>query len=421
MSTRIANMEPAIRRGIKTVGVGKKGSKDLDPALIQEILTDLREGKISPIAKGAFFAGLVMKGVTPEEMILDQAFESKTLNNPAQLVKALADDAPVFVQEICLRILEKKELDKATARRLGNFLFSENPGDGARGLVASALRVRYETADEYEGLLSSMQATLEKPFRQPVPSGEPVLQIAEPFDGVDHSYLITPLLARFVQAKGYRVVNMVGRNSGPKLVNNVWDLARESGGTFLHGNKELTEAKPDLGWFVDQKDLSSAVDRWVELRREIIKRPFLSTLEKFLNPAVARIVISSAFHPPYGEKMATAAERAGFPGSIVVRNGMEGTIAFPLKRAVKILCSARQSDGSYVRNEMIFDTVAFLGFEVPVEEKWENPSLKENADLVLQYVENGKTGNELFDYRVKATCAGIQQAVEWVEKYLRID
>ena len=55
--------EPAINRGIKTVGIGKKGSKSLTPALALEILEDLKAGKVSEAAKGAFFAGLCAKGI----------------------------------------------------------------------------------------------------------------------------------------------------------------------------------------------------------------------------------------------------------------------------------------------------------------------------------------------------------------------
>ncbi len=416
MPSVIVNKESAIHRGIKSVGVGKKGSHDLDPSLIREILDDLKNGRVSAAVKGAFFAGLVLKGVTPEEMLLDQFFPPETLRYPQKLSQELTNEAPRFIQDICADLLEKKELDFATTKRLGDFLFSAEKGDAARGIAASALRVRYETADEYAGLLSSMQSTIEAAFRSNVPSGEPVLQIAEPFDGVDHSFMVTPLLAQFIQARNYRVIQMVGRNSGPKLVNNLWDIARESKAEFLRGNQELRKAKPSLGWFVDQKDLSLAVDHWVDIRREIIKRPFLATLEKFLNPSGARIIITSAFHPPYGEKMITVAERANFSGSIVVRNGIEGTIAFPLKRPVKILCTARQSDGSYLRHESTFDPIEFLGFEVPVEEKMENPSLSENVRLIRQHQRDGKTDNELFDYRVKATRAGIQSALEWVEK-----
>ena len=39
--------EPAINRGIKTVGIGKKGSKALTPELALEIVADLKSGKVS--------------------------------------------------------------------------------------------------------------------------------------------------------------------------------------------------------------------------------------------------------------------------------------------------------------------------------------------------------------------------------------
>ena len=93
--------EDAIRRGIRTVGVGKKGSKPLSSQLAQEIAEDLKAGKVTPASAGAFFAGLFYKGITPEEEVLEQIFPVPgVLKDPRLLVKALASDAPDFVQDI---------------------------------------------------------------------------------------------------------------------------------------------------------------------------------------------------------------------------------------------------------------------------------------------------------------------------------
>ena len=411
------SIEPAIRRGIKTVGIGKKGSKPLDPELIAEILRDLQEGNVSLLAQGAFFAALVLKGITKEEMELEKALTPGTLKDPKRLVEIFAFDVPEFVKNICVEFLQGKTIDRETAYRLGKFLLSTEPGDGARGIAASALRVRYETPHEYEGLLLSLQESIEEPFKETVPPGEPIIQLAEPFDGVDHSYMITPLVANYFQSRGYRMVQLIGRNSGPKFGNNLLDLGKALNADFLKANSNLKETKPTFGWFINQEDLSRPLDRWVELRREIIKRPFFSTLEKFLNPVNADILITSAFHPPYTEKMITVAERAGFPGAIVIRNGLEGTLAFALKRPVKIMCSARQKDGSYQRHEFEFDAEQFLKKIIPVEEKLEAPALEENVRLIETFKTQGRTDNELFDYRVKASCEGISQALEWIKKY----
>jgi anthranilate phosphoribosyltransferase len=140
----------------------------------------------------------------------------------------------------------------------------------------------------------------------------------------------------------------------------------------------------------------------------------MATIERFVNPVQADIIIASAFHPPYGEKMLTLCERAGFPAAIIVRNGIEGTIAFPLKRAAKILCSKRQADGTYLRHEFEINPSEHLKTEIPVEEKFENPSLAKNAELVQTYVREGKTGYDLFDLRVQLTCLGLEKGLNWI-------
>ncbi|MDE1920283.1 MAG: anthranilate phosphoribosyltransferase [Candidatus Omnitrophica bacterium] len=400
--------EPPINRGIKTVGIGKKGSKSLTFQLALEIAEDLKSGKVSEAAKGAFFAGLCAKGIGPDEEVLGRAFPPGVLDDPAELLKTIAADAPEFVLWICRQLSEGHTLDKQTAYDLGKFLFSEGPGDAARGWVASFLRVRYETDDEYEGLLQAMEDTLGPPFKAPAPEGEPVIQISEPFDGTDHSYMITPLIGRALQAQAYRVVHQVGRNSGPKAEMNLWDIARALGTRPAASNADLSSAKPEFGWFFHQSVMSQALDRWVDLRRQIIKRPFLATLERFIDPLKAQILIASAFHPPYGEKMAAAAERAGFKGIIIVRNGIEGTVAFPLLRDVKLLLSARQKDGSFLRHEMTIENPR----AVEIEEMVEKPRAADNAKLIEAYIKEGSSGNKHFDARVGLTCEGICQALK---------
>ncbi len=241
--------EPAINRGIKTVGIGKKGSKSLTPELALEIVEDIRSGKVSDAAKGAFFAGLCAKGIEPQEEVLGAGFCPGHFERSFPIIETIAADAPEFVQWVCRQLLEGHTLDKHTAYDLGKFLFSDEPGDAARGWVASFLRVRYETDDEYEGLLQAMEDTLEPAFKIPTPTGEPIIQIAEPFDGVDHSYMITPLIGRYLAGQGYRVVHQVGRNSGPKLEMNLWDIAQALGEKPALSNSDLASGKTCL-WLV---------------------------------------------------------------------------------------------------------------------------------------------------------------------------
>ena len=408
------NEQSALRRGIKAVGIGKKGSRCLSHELALEILCELQSTTFKETERAAFFTGLFIKGLTTDEMILNEHFPAGTLQNAAKLSHALCADAPPGIIDICTHLLEQKELNKQTTYQLGQFLLSNQPGDSARALAAIALRVRYETIEEYLSLLDVLNKSIDQNFHKRPPAGEPIIQLAEPFDGVDHNYLITPCLAHFLQKMSYRVLTLVGRNSGPKNGNNLHDLAKKLKLTYLQKSDQLTAEKPIGGFYIDQKDLCQKLDRWVDLRQDIVKRPFLATLEKFLNPCQADIIITSAFHGAYGEKMAQLAEQAGFHGSIVVRNGVEGTIAFPLTRPAKLLCSARQKDGRYLREDIHFDATQFFGIDLPCEEKLENPSLEINANLIQEFLQRGQTANIEFTRRIAVTCAGIQKAVQWI-------
>ena len=404
MSIVLDPQEPAINRGIKTVGVGKRGSKSLTPELANEILEDLKSNKVSAVAKGAFFAGLLSKGVEPAEEIL--------VDDSQKLIDTIAADAPEFVRWICGKLLSGDTLDKHTAYDLGRFLFSSEPGDGARGLIASFLRVRYETNEEYEGLLQALHETIIPSFTSDIPQGDPIIQLAEPFDGVDHSYMITPLIGSYLQGLGYRAVHMVGKNSGPKWEMNLWDIADALDQPPMKEAGDLASVKPCFGWFCYENSISDAFERWHIIRRQTIKRPFMSTIERFINPFKAGFIIASAFHPPYGEKMMSIAERAGFKGIVIVRNGMEGTMAFPLLRPVKLLLSARGQDGQYHRHEMTLDIVG----GVDIEQMVEKPRAKDNARLIEDYLKKGSSGNQHFDLRVKITCEGLGQALQWLTK-----
>ena len=420
MSSILNPNDTAIREGIKTTGVGKKGSKSLTTEQIHEILSELKEGCVSPVEKGAFFAALTLKGFTADELLLGQAFPNINIQDPQQLAGALTSDSPSWVQNLCGQLLSGATLTLNETRKLGDYLLSEQPGLGARGLVASALRVRYETPDEYEGLWQALSATIAAPFKLPIPGKKLLIQLAEPFDGVDQSYLLTPLIAQFLQQRHFRVLHLVGRNSGPKWGVTLLDIATKLKVNFLKSNSELTDTPPTFGYFLHQADLSPSIDRWVDIRRQTIKRPFLATLEKFLNPANAGILITSAFHPPYTEKMITIAERAGFPGAIVVRNGLEGGLAFNLLRPVKIMTTVRQPNGTYHRAELEFYAKAELQHPLEVEEKITALDINENVRLLLHYQENGTTDNPHFNWRIQASCTGIARAIELVTQQLTI-
>lgn len=412
---RVDTSLPPIKQGIQTVVVGKKGSRAVPIDLVERILADLKAGAVDEFLRGAFLGGLMMKGIEGAEARLAEAFDPGLLQDPSALADAICHDAPEPIRLLSRRLLKKEELSREEARSLGRFMLSDEAGEGARGLAASILRVRYETDDEWSGLLEALHDGIPKTFKTPPPEGKPVIQLSEPFNGVSRSYLITPLLAHAFQQRGYRAVNLVGRSPGPKFDLNLRDLYRDLEAPFVNDNESLGGTPPPFGWAIDLERVAPGVDRWVDRRIQLIKRPFLATLERFVNVAGARILLASAFHPPYLEKMVTIGESGGYPGIIVVGRGLEGCLSCSLSRSFELLCAARLADGSYERKPFSFPPPEKTGDKLPKERTSGAPSAEENTRLVRRFAESGSSGNPAFDQRVERTVAAFEEAREWVE------
>lgn len=406
------NLTP-IEQGIKKVGIGKRGSKGLSPIEMEQIVSSIMERKVCDEQLGAFIGALIIKGIEGNEDVIKDILPGR-FDQFDQLVRFISPDEPTSIQSIAVNLLQGGTLCYEDALITGKYLFSDTKSNGIKALIASILRVRYETDVEYNGLLDSMHHTINKNFLAENKAGGQRVQIAEPFDGVDHSNLITPLIANYLRVNGYQPICLAGRNSGPKFGNNLLAISEILNGTYLFDAQDLNNPTPDFGWIARQIDLSLQLDRWVDIRHKIIKRPFLATLERFINPFKSDIMIASAFHSDYGQKMIDICKHAGFKAAVIIRCGMEGTIAFPLMRPAKVLCMVKINEQEYEQYDFDFSAKNELGINVKREEKLTNPSIEKNCDLIREFAKSGKTNYPLFDFRVMATCAGLSKALEWI-------
>lgn len=403
-----------LQRGVKLIGIGKHGSKKLPEELIIEINEELGEGKASPILIGAFFGALMMKEIAPAYLLLEKYLEKGSLSDASTMWNKLCFDAPARMKSIGVKLIQKQTLTLEEATALGSFLFSEEPGESFRGMAVSILRIRYESDEEYEGLYNAIQNSVIN--NTIVFTEAPIIQLAEPFDGVEHSYMITPIIAHELQKQDYNVVVICGRTSGPKITLNTWDLYRGLNAEFLNTQMHVPELKHPFGWGLDQKIFYPILDKWVERRKIIMKRPFLSTLEKVLNPVKANILITSVFHIPYLEKMAELGNMTGFDGVIVLKRGLEGTLAPSLAKATGVFCAAKMQDGTFTTKTIEVNNNDFTQYRSDADAIIENLSIEQNIEYINQYIVEAKTGNSDFDSRVALALELYKQGLDWIKQ-----
>ena len=413
MKTTQEKIFSPLQRGVKLIGIGKHGSKKLPDELIIEINEELGEGKASPILIGAFFGALMMKEIAPAYLLLEEYLDKGSLSDASTMWNKLCFDAPAQMKSIGVKLIQKQSLTLEEATALGSFLFSEEPGESFRGMAVSILRIRYESDEEYEGLYNAIQNSVVNntiAFKN-----APIIQLSEPFDGVEHSYMITPIIAHELQKQDYNVVVVCGRTSGPKITLNTWDLYRGLNAEFLNTQMRVTESKHPFGWGLDQKIFYPILDKWVDRRKIIMKRPFLSTLEKVLNPVKANILITSVFHIPYLEKMAELGNMTGFDGVIVLKRGLEGTLAPSLAKATGVFCAAKMQDGTFITKTIEVNNNDFTQYRSDADAIIENLSIEQNIEYINQYIAEAKTGNLDFDSRVALAIELYKQGLDWIK------
>lgn len=425
-----APADTPLGRGIKHIGIGKYGSRPLPPDLLAECRQALDDATTHPLQRGAFLGALLAKGPTPDEMSLETVIGKGAFSHPTFFINKVCPDLPVGLHPIATKLLRGHHLQVSEAEQLGDYLFgTSGPDHGGlpvsadcetfRGMAASIMRVRHETNEEYHGLMRAAERTYSPGFGSMTCADRPLVQLAEPFDGVENSYLITPLLAQFFQKRGYGAVSMVGRSGGPKFTLNALDLYMHMGCQFLQSNHELDTPLEHYGWVLDQKALSPALNRWVDRRRTIIKRPFLATLEKVLNPCHAQILVTSVFHITYQMKMAELAMLAGFDGVIVLKRGQEGSLAPSTSRACGVLCAVRTPRGHLFFQQFEGDAPGFAPFRTETETEHDQPQALDNARLVRQFMTEGHTPDSDFDNRVRFARALYGRGLDWIEGQLR--
>ena len=177
-----------------------------------------------------------------------------------------------------------------------------------------------------------------------------LIQLSEPFNGVEKSPLITPLIALSLRDQGFYVLSLCGDSSGPKYGVTLKNIGEKLNAPFINSNQKPVLHESQWGTYLDHKALSGSWEHWRNLRKRMIKRPFMATLEKFTRVMGAGISITSAFHEPFLEKMLSLGEFAGFPINIVIRKGREGSLTFSLSKPVVIHCSVKKKSGDFERH-----------------------------------------------------------------------
>lgn len=199
------------------------------------------------------------------------------------------------------------------------------------GIYLIALRMKRETVDENRGILNALREAASFAYADV----DDLVEFADPYDGVNRHLPVSPFLSAVLAACGVPAVCHGIDILGPKYGLTFRRVLTAAGKTVDLDPSAAAErlADPQIGWaYVDVRRYCPELDALNELRRLIVKRPCLATLEKLTGPVRARRnhMIVGYVHKAYPELLTTLARHAGYDSALVLR-GVEGGVTPAIK------------------------------------------------------------------------------------------
>lgn len=205
------------------------------------------------------------------------------------------------------------------------------------GIFLIALRMKRESEEENRGVLQALQEVSVRVAT----STEEILDIADPYDGFARCLPVTPFLAPLLADCGVPTVIHGGASQAPKFGITHRQVLRAANIEVDLTPRQAADRIEDdqLGWsYLDQSQFCPFLDRLKSLRRLMVKRTCLSTIERLLGPirgAKRSCFMTGFVHQAYPDVYGNLAQYAGFDRSIIVR-GIEGGVIPALNRPTRL-------------------------------------------------------------------------------------
>ena len=251
------------------------------------------------------------------------------------------DSAKALMRSIIQRTATGPDLSKniTEAEACGGMqaLLDQSVDPVQSAIFLISLRMKRETDAENKGILSAIQANLNRATA----AVDEVLDIAEPYNGYNRTLPAGVFLPAVLAACGVPTITHGVETTSPKFGITHKQVLRAAG---VHVERDPQAAAACLsgaaGWsYLDQSQFCPKLYALADLREKMIKRTVITTIETLVRPIRGQQkthLLTGFVHKPYPRIYALLAEHAGFDSLLLVR-GVEGGIIPSLRQAGKFM------------------------------------------------------------------------------------
>lgn len=318
---------------LKRKGIGPAGSKSLKQEELEELTYLFTHQEVSLTTKASMLTALLLLEPTaPEALFLDALMANPSDKLPTELLPYLQKHSSHPYLHLILKNIQKQDLSSEECDLAMQYFFGDTPAY-LQASFLEAQRLKRETFIENSHFFDAFwHRTKRETTQLPV-----VVDIANSYDG-------------HVRTKNYALLTslLLAKLKIPTLIHGLEKVAPKNGLTLHQLLKALgktprmtlTEAKEQLeteAWaYVDQATFFPTLHDKVKMREEMVKRPFIATFEKLLQPIRAtegNHLVTAYTHKHYKQEVPKLLQHQGKCRKAIVWKGEEGSTQLPLHKA----------------------------------------------------------------------------------------
>lgn len=341
---------------LKKKGTGPTMSKSLwgdEFSLLERLF---QSGDVNLTTKATMLTALLTLEANEEEKAwLDKVTGNPAMYFPAELLPLIRQqrDAHPFIALI-RQVIAHHDLDQRDFENAMAYFFDDTVPEFMKAAFLEGERLKRETLLENSVCYDAFwQKSRHYDFNGPV-----LIDLSVSYDGFNRSPYLSLFAAPLLASAGFPVITHGLDSVSPKFGVNPYVLLKAAG---KNPQKQPEETVADLanrtiGWgYIDQAHSFPELNRLRPLRKNMVKRPILATLEKLLQPIRSvngNYLVTGYTHPPYKQMLQDVLMLKHHSPKFLILRGVEGSIQLALdRRSPYVLFDGNDVESDFVRPE----------------------------------------------------------------------
>jgi anthranilate phosphoribosyltransferase len=330
---------------LKKKGIGPEGSKSLQTTELEEAEIAFTNETYSLTTRATLLTALLMLPATENEAYWLKRLARSYSDILPQSLYFMMDRSYAKTSFECYvcDTLSSKDLSYEQAVDAMTQLLTDNSiPDFQKGAFLEAQRLKRESFDENKAFFHVLWK-----FTSRIETSLPlIIDISDNYDGFNRYHNLAPFFAAAIASCGYPCIVHGTDEVAPKYGVTSKNLLDACNANTLKSGEAIFRQLSDkaIGWgYIDQSIFHPLLFNLKTIRKEMVKRPFLATFEKMMQPIRAiygNHLLTGYTHAHYRKEVAEQLQTQNKVAAAFVIKGLEGSSCPPLNReTIKVTVS----------------------------------------------------------------------------------